>query len=165
MTELQVLSKSRGVPSESYSFSTESGQPYSDVVLVVQHSCTVTEEDEYLTVDNMNFFFNHKLEEKLGEVIPILNEAFYSLLRDRDALGYELAHELGEMSTDELQELLEKLVPKPSKPELGDLARKIQVFITLTDIIPSAELAASMFNCEVQDGEQALQALSKETDR
>ena len=92
----------------------------------------------------------------LSIIKPVLTTVITSLLKSLDFLGYQLDHALGNISDDVFAEVSKKYLIPPQSINKDDLKRQITILQLASSIDYDTEIIAEIFNCDVDQAEDAL---------
>lgn len=121
----------------------------------------------YVTVSNgYNSFmipwlyFNREYSSKIKESIaPLLNQVLTNLLKNRDFLGIQLNYEYGNITEQELSALVKQYLSSQVTYKTEILKRNIELLSYLSDKAFDSEELSIMFNCDINQAEEALDLL------
>ncbi len=95
----------------------------------------------------------------VDRISPIINKAFFYLLKNREFLGHQLNHKIGNITDEEFENIVQEYLPPAIKYNLDELKSEIQLLMNVSALVFDAEQLSVMFNCEIDDAEQILTAL------
>lgn len=90
----------------------------------------------------------------------VVDEAIQALVESREFLGFQLAYAQGNISEEEFGKHISAYLAEKSKIATEDLSKKISTLYSVLSKPLDSETLSVMFNCEVEDIEQALSNLS-----
>lgn len=97
----------------------------------------------------------------IDKVSPVLNKTLCFLLRNRDFLGHQLNHKMGNLTDEEFETLVQEYLPPTIKYNLNELKSEIKLLMDISALTFDADQLSVMFNCEIDDAEQILTAIVK----
>jgi hypothetical protein len=95
----------------------------------------------------------------VNRISPVINKTFSYLLRNREFLGHQLSHKIGNLTDEAFEKIIQEYLPPTIKYNLDELKDEIKLLMDVSALVFDAEQLSVMFNCEIDDAEQILTAM------
>jgi len=107
--------------------------------------------DEFTNIINDYYctFFTKKISN-------ILNKTFSSLLLNRDFLGHQLNHYIGNITEDEFNSIIDQYLMPKNIYDINNLYAEIRLLMNITKLTFDSDQISILFNCEIDDAENAI---------
>lgn len=124
--------------------------------LIVSLNLSTGEKVAELTFDDFNRGYFNAVKNK---ICPLLHTVISNLIRNRDHLGLQLNYEFGNIDKKEYEQLEMDFLEEQVEIDPEKLKNNIDMLMKLSNRVYNSEEIATMFNCQIDVAEKALNIL------
>jgi hypothetical protein len=125
--------------------------------LGMKNSQAITLPNEHVEI--IMIIDNNYHDKILKRLSSILTTTIFSLLNNRDFLGFQLDYQLGNINEEQFNSIVEKYLIINQNINIKELAKDILLLMKITSIVFDADQISVMFNCDINYAEMALEEI------